>query len=1163
MHALLVALVALGPLTGAAMAVDITWNGSSGVWNQASNWTPANIPDAAGEVAILPVVALPYTADLNVTIALDEVHFQDAASTLRLGGQSITLLQAAGLTNAGTILTNGAVSTLTGNVLNQAGGRITVQQSQRLNLAGPALVNDGAILVNNTGAGDASLYFPFNVAVSGAGDIRINGDNESDQLYGAVGVVVTQDAGHLLHGGGAVVVGLVNHGTVQADKATTYLILKTNPKTNDGTLTAVSGAVLKIDAITVTNAGGALLADGGDVQLSGGVNIVGGTLRRTGASQVVATGAATLTDVTIALGSRYTVNHGTSTTIAGTGLVNGGTVWVNDTGTYDANLYFPGSVTVSGAGDIYLNGDNESDQLYGLSSVVVTQEAGHTLHGGGAVNVGLTNHGTVQADKAGVPLVLKTNAKTNDGVLQAVGGAVLRVSAITVTNAGGTLLADGGDVQLTGSANIAGGTLSRTGTSQVVGTGAATLTDVTITPGTRYTVNTSTLTTIAGTSLVNDGTIWVNDTGGYDASLYFPGNVIISGAGEIYINGDNESDQLYGAATVVVTQQAGHTLHGGGAVNVGLTNHGMVQADKVSSPLVLKTNSKTNDGTLRAVGGAVLKVNGITLTNGGGLLSADGGDVQVSGSANIVGGTLSSTGTSQLVAPGPATLTDVTIASGSRYTVNQSTSTTIAGTSLVNNGTIWVNHTGGFDSSVYFPGSVTVSGAGDIYINGDNENDQLYCAAGVVVTQEAGHTVHGGGGLNVPIVNLGTVRADKATTNLVVNRQGFDNQGTAEASGGAELRFNVLPANYAGRTLTGGTWRAFENSRIRFNGAYIDTSAAGILLHGAGSMIYANYQTTDALAGFADNRAQGSFTLEAGRAFTRSGPFHNAGTVAVMDSSAFTVSGANTYSQTGGATRVDGHLTATAINISAGWLTGRGTVTADVTSSGWVGPGASAGTLTVEGDYVQGAFGRLQVEIGGTDPGESDLLVVTGNADLAGYLSVVALPGLTLEDGDSIRVLACSSLQGGFAHATGLCPVLGICLDIAYLDDGVILVARTLSPAGIEDDPALEQQPEVTDLPSDMRLFAQSGLDAVSLLRLDLPDPSAVRLELFDVAGRCRELLLDGQLAAGSYTFECGGRSSGRSGGGIELGSGVYFARARTQSAGERVTKTVRLVILK
>jgi hypothetical protein len=975
--ALLAALAGLVWCTGTVAAQDIVWNGANGVWNLASNWTPANVPNAAGEVAVLPVIAGPYTVDLNVSIGLDAVRFEDPASTFRLGGYAITILQAAGLSNAGMIWANGA-STLSGNIFNHTGAQIVVEQNRTLSLAGPSVVNDG-------------------------------------------------------------------------------------------------------------------------------------------------------------------------------------TIWVNHTGAYDAAIYFPTSVTVSGGGEIYINGDNEGDKLNGAAGVVVTQEAGHTIHGGGAVEVRLINHGTVQADKSSTALVLKSYAKTNDAMLRATGGATLRIYGITITNAGGILLADGGDVELTASANIVGGTLNRTGTSQIVGTGGATLTEVMIAPGARYTVNQQQTTTIAGSSLVNDGTILVNNTGGFDANLYFPVNVTVSGSGEIYMNGDNEGDRFYGQTGVVVTQAAGHTLHGGGAVEAGLINHGTVRADKSSAALVLKSCAKTNDGTFSATGGAILRCNGNTITNTGGTILADGGEVQLTGGVNIVGGMLDRTGTSQIVGTSTATLTDVAIAPGARYTVNNSTTTNIGGSSLVNDGTIWVNHTGGYDANIYFPDSVTVSGAGEIYINGDNDGDRLYGATGALVTQTAGHTLHGGGAIQLRFLNQGNVRADKPPINLVASAQGFDNQGIAEASGGAELRFSALPVNYASRKLTGGTWRVYENSRIRFNSAFIDTSAAAIVLHGPGSMIYANYQTTDALAGFVVNREQGSFTLEAGRAFTRNGQFCNSGSVTVLNSSAFTVGGANSYTQTGGVTRVDGQLSATAVDVTAGGLTGTGTVTGDVVSAGWVAPGASVGTLTLEGDYEQAIYGRLKVEIGGTGSGQSDLLLVNGQALLDGYLDVIALPGLTLEDGDSIRILTCAARQGEFAHWTGLCPLPGFCLDVAYCADGVFLVARELDPSAVEETPSVEPHPAVTELPSSIRLLAHQGPSSGSLLELDLPNPSTVCLEVFNVTGQREALLHQGQLAAGSHTFECGGRSGGRA----AWGSGVYFARARVQRAGESVTKTVRLVILK
>jgi hypothetical protein len=1159
-RALMIVLVGLTPLTGVTTALDIVWNGTNGTWNLAANWTPADVPNAAGEVAILPIVATPYTTDLNVSIGLDEVRLEDPASTLRLGGQIMTLLQPSGLSNAGTIRANNGTSVISGNIVNHAGAQIVVEQSRTLNLAGPSVVNDGTIWVNNTGALEAFLSFADSVTVSGTGGIYINGNDSSDRLYGAEGVVVTQEAGHTLHGCGDVEVELINHGTVQADKSSGTLWLSANPKMNDGILRATSGGILQVYGITITNAGGTILADGSEVQLTNGANIVGGTLDRTGTSQIVGTGAATLTDVTIAPGARYTVNQNYTTTIAGSSLVNDGTIWVNHTGGHDASLCFADSVTASGTGDIYINGDNDSDRLYGATGVVVTQEAGHTIHGAGGLEAELINHGAIQADKSSKNLTLWSNPKTNDGMLRATGGGILRIWGITLSNEGGTVLADGGEVQLTDGANIIGGTLDRTGTSQIACTGAATLTDVTIAPGARYTVNQNYTTTIAGSSLVNDGTLWVNHTGGFDAALYFADSVTVSGTGDIYVNGDNDSDKLYGAEGVVVTQEAGHTIHGAGGVEVELINHGTIQADKNLKNLTLWSNPKTNDGMLRTANGGILRIWGITLNNEGGIVRADSGEVQLSQGANIIGGTLDRTGTSQIACTGAATLTDVAIAPGARYTVNQNYTTTIAGSTLANDGTIWVNHTGGYDAALYFSGSTTVSGAGDIYINGNDTGDRLYGATGVVVTQAAGHTLHGGGSIQTQFLNRGTVRADKASVNLTASAQGFNNQGIAEASGGAELRFSVLPVNYASRELIGGTWRAFENSRIRFNGAYIDSSNAAIVLHGPGSVIYANYQTTDALAGFVNNEEQGSFNLEAGRMFTTSGHFHNSGTVAVLDSCALTVGGGNNYSQTGGVTCVDGHFSATAIDLAAGWLAGSGTVTGDVSSTaGWVAPGASVGTLTIEGDYAQGGLGRLRVEIGGTGPGESDLLVVSGQVDLDGYLSVVTLPDLALEAGDSIRILDCASLQGEFVHLSGICPLPGICLDVVYDATGVTLVARELEPSSVDQDETQEPQPEITSVPPAIGLFAQQGLDVGSLLRLDLPDPSAVRVELFDVAGRRAAVLLNGHLAAGSHTFACGGRSSGHS----DLGSGVYFARARVQSVGESVTKTVRLVILK
>ena len=83
-----------------------------------------------------------------------------------------------------------------------------------------------------------------------------------------------------------------------------------------------------------------------------------------------------------------------------------------------------------------------------------------------------------------------------------------------------------------------------------------------------------------------------------------------------------------------------------------------------------------------------------------------------------------------------------------------------------------------------------------------------------------------------------------------------------------------------------------------------------------------------------------------------------------------------------------------------------------------VSPGMSPGTLSITGNYVQGADGTLSVELGGTVPGTLyDVLNVSGNATLGGKLQV--------------------SLTGGFVPTT----------DYAF---GVVKATGTVSTARLK-----------------------------------------------------------------------------------------------------------------
>ncbi len=75
---------------------------------------------------------------------------------------------------------------------------------------------------------------------------------------------------------------------------------------------------------------------------------------------------------------------------------------------------------------------------------------------------------------------------------------------------------------------------------------------------------------------------------------------------------------------------------------------------------------------------------------------------------------------------------------------------------------------------------------------------------------------------------------------------------------------------------------------------------------------------------------------------------------------------------------------------AAGVLGGNGTIVGDVTADGVIAPGASIGALTINGDLILGPASTLAIE---TDANGTDLLTVTGNANLGGALVLLGDTG--------------------------------------------------------------------------------------------------------------------------------------------------------------------------
>jgi hypothetical protein len=395
---------------------------------------------------------------------------------------------------------------------------------------------------------------------------------------------------------------------------------------------------------------------------------------------------------------------------------------------------------------------------------------------------------------------------------------------------------------------------------------------------------------------------------------------------------------------------------------------------------------------------AVINVTGITVTHGSGAdsvrslasLAATGSfvlsggslnvstTVQVNNTLNLAGGTLNNatvvSGTAIRGTASGGTLSGVTLNGNLDLMTNNGAVVGVAN-GLTVNGTIFVGNTSGSTAgTVSFTTTQTIGGSGSILFGGSASNALTTPAQSglqATVTFGANLTIHGArgalshasaSGQMVSYINQGTIAADVAGGTISVDfgnipsgSSAGSNSGTMEALNGGTLSATT-PANFAGGTLTGGTWEAFASSTLRVTlSSSIVTNAATIVLDGAGSNFYRNSGTTNALAGFATNN--GSFTLADGRTFTTADNFANNGLLTV-----------------------------------------------------------SAARFTVSGNFSQAAGGTLNIQLNGTSPGSGyGQLSVGGTATLAAGTTLNTTLGFVSNNGDTFNILqATNGVSGTF-----------------------------------------------------------------------------------------------------------------------------------------------------
>ncbi len=662
---LLVAVCFGAAFAAVAGATTLTWNNpAGGAWSDPANWTPNEVPDVAGEVAVLPALSGAYQVTLDIDPGIDALQIGAADPTLDLHGHSIAAVPS--VSNAGKIV-NFVGLYDSGKIHNLSTGTVVAAFNKSFQSVGP-LVNDGRIIV---GPGAASMvYAPSGLSVGGTGTLIL----DHSQIYdpsGALGVVI--QPGATLSGSGVVNIPITNYGVIEGDGTRGPLLRVDGIIWNYGTLrvshdgginvnrpllknlggTITSGpgggtfSVMTVNQIGGTmdcGQGGRLVADGGDLRLSCGT-LMDAEIQRVGPSGAVSIDIATIQNVTVATGAELSVPGHADLMAAGTSLTNNGTVRVSGSinfGILDGQY----SINLAGTGTLILEGGT----LGSGTGATLWNKSGQTIQGCGTINPPFLNDGTVSLDcgaqlgavpgsfvnrkvmrvTGGKLVVSGASTKlTNRGTLSATTGAISVENGGTIDNTGGVLSAAGGNIDLgtaTTAGTVIGGKLESSGGAIFRVQKAATLRDVTLGP-------TATLLTMGGATTTATGTRFLNQGTNRVASL----GTFAVGATTDYVQTSGATALEGGAisSTRDLQIQAG-ALRGIGTVTANVVNAGDLSPDANAAPLRVQGDYRqTSTGSFRVALAAGLS-----------------SQLDVTGSATLDGALATSVADGYLPAPG-------------------------------------------------------------------------------------------------------------------------------------------------------------------------------------------------------------------------------------------------------------------------------------------------------------------------------------------------------------------------------------------------------------------------------------------------------------------------------------------------------------------------------
>ena len=238
-------------ILGASSAVagpastDYFWaNATSGAWGNLNNWTPAGVPDVAGETATINATGAAYTVSLDFDPTISGFKLDSTDATLQINGHTLTVNGPDSLV-AGTARMINSAWAGSGTLANQA--NLWVEGNSAINCA---ISNTGLLWVRGTSANNSDLSIG---AFTNDGTLRLESVDAATTSYldingaglftnaGTFEVNVGSGGARRLNGS------LSNSGTVSINQDFS-MSAGSSAITNTGTFTVAAGKTMTFNA---------------------------------------------------------------------------------------------------------------------------------------------------------------------------------------------------------------------------------------------------------------------------------------------------------------------------------------------------------------------------------------------------------------------------------------------------------------------------------------------------------------------------------------------------------------------------------------------------------------------------------------------------------------------------------------------------------------------------------------------------------------------------------------------------------------------------------------------------------------------------------------------------------------------------------------------------